>query len=62
MASKRVLEMLISEFNITKYVYNMCTFQNIIINSFDNSNTTKTLIKCNCFVYRNNPMQARVIP
>ena len=45
------------EFNIPKYVYNTCTFQNTIMNSFDNCNTTKTLIKFNYFVYRNTPVQ-----
>ena len=38
-------EMFISEFNIRKYVYNKCTFQNKIMNSFDNCNMTQILIK-----------------
>ena len=60
MAPMRVFEMFISEFNIPKYVYNTCTFQNMIMNSFDNCNTTKTIIKCNCFVYRNTSSQMDV--
>ena len=41
MALMWFFEMFISEFNIPQYVYNMCTFQNTIMNSFDNCNTTK---------------------
>ena len=53
MALMRFFEIFSSEFKIPKYVYTTCSFQNTIMNSFDNFNTTKTLIKCNCFVYRN---------
>ena len=60
MASMGVFEMFISEFNIPKYVYNTCTFQNIIMNGFDKCNTTKTIIKCICFVYCNIPSQMYV--
>ena len=49
--------MFISEFKITNYVYNMCTFQNIVMNSFDNCNTTETLIRRIFFVYRNTSSQ-----
>ena len=35
------------ELNISKYMYNTCTFQNMTMNSFDNYNTTKTPIECN---------------
>ena len=60
MASMLVFETFISEFNIPKYVYNTCTFQNTIMNSFENCNTTKALIKCNFFVYRNTHSQMDV--
>ena len=33
MASMRVFEMFSLEFNIPKYMYNTCTFQNMIMNS-----------------------------
>ena len=37
----------------SRFLHNMCTLQNTIMNSFDSCNTSKTLIKCDFFVYHN---------